>query len=93
MRDFPVKERLAQLDRIQDKESYSEWFNDLASSQLGDKWPEIARNMNVPNTVNIRVNTLKASPEEVLEELETHHIEVHPHPVFEMLFTSKDVLD
>src|SRR6056300_895326 len=54
VRDFPVKERLAQLDRIQDKESYSEWFNELASSQLGDKWPEIARNMNVPNTVNIR---------------------------------------
>jgi len=86
VRDFPVKERLAQLDGVQDKESYSEWFNELASSQLGDKWPEIARNMNVPNTVNIRVNTLKASPEEVLEELEAHNIEVHPHPVFENAF-------
>jgi 16S rRNA (cytosine967-C5)-methyltransferase len=42
--------------------------------------------MNVPNTVNIRVNTLKASPEEVLEELEAHNIAVHTHPVFENAF-------
>ena len=77
MRDFPVKERLAQLDRIQDKESYSEWFNDLASSQLGDKWPEIARNMNVLITVNIRVNTLKASLRIVRRG--KHHISVHPY--------------
>lgn len=86
VRDFPVKERLTKLNRIQDKESYAEWFNDLALSQLGDKWPEIARNMNVPNTVNIRVNTLKASLEAVLEELRAHNIEVHTHPVFENAF-------
>ena len=51
-------------------------------NQLGEKWPRIARDLNVPNTVNVRINTLKANKEDVVNELKKVGIELIPHPVF-----------
>jgi 16S rRNA (cytosine967-C5)-methyltransferase len=82
IRDFPVNERKAELQSIADIESFPHWFNTLAEEQLGDKWPIISHNLNVPNTVNIRINTLKASKADVINDLNKVGIEVFPHPVF-----------
>ena len=38
--------------------------------------------MNIPNTVNLRINTLKASVEQVTESLEEHGITLYEHPTF-----------
>ena len=82
VRDFPVDQRLQELSTVWERESYPEWFSKLAQDQLGDKWPEIARAMNEPNTVNIRVNPLKSTPEAVLSALAEAGIAAYPHPIF-----------
>lgn len=82
VRDLNVAERLAKLEGIEALQSYAPWFSALASQSLGDAWPKIAEAMNLPNSVNLRVNTLKANREEVVQELRDAGFEVDEHPVF-----------
>lgn len=86
VRDFPVKEREEALQGVAQRESYAPWFDQIAQEQLGEKWPSIAAAMNVPNTVNIRINTLKTDAKYVKEALGEHNIELLEHPVFSNAF-------
>ena len=82
IRDFDVQKASKRLTTIAEKESYATWFDALAHKQLGEQWPIIAAAMNTPNTVNLRVNTLKSNRSEVAEALEQAGIKVYDHPVF-----------
>lgn len=82
VREFPIGSRKVALKHTADIESFPHWFSELAENQLGEKWPRIARDLNVPNTVNVRINTLKANKEHVVNELKKEGIELIPHPVF-----------
>ena len=82
IRDFDVQKASKRLTTIAEKESYATWFDALAHKQLGEQWPIIAAAMNTPNTVNLRVNTLKSNRSEVAEALEQAGIKVYNHPVF-----------
>lgn len=83
IRGFNIEDAKSRLDSIAQQESYARWFDSLAEDQLGKKWPTIAKAMNTPNTVNIRVNPLKASREQVLEALQEAGIKAYDHPVFD----------
>ena len=53
IREFPIASRKVALKHTADIESFPHWFSELADEQLGEKWPRIARDLNVPNTVNV----------------------------------------
>ena len=82
IREFPIASRKVALKHTADIESFPHWFSELADEQLGEKWPRIARDLNVPNTVNVRINTLKANKEDVVNELKKVGIELISNPVF-----------
>ena len=82
VRDVNIKERLHTLSGTATLESYAQWFDEEARNQLGEKWDTIAKAMNIPNAVNLRVNTLKSNQEEVRSELQLAGLEVHNHPTF-----------
>ena len=83
IRDIEVAKRLNTIDNVATKESYAPWFSAIAEEQLGpEKWSRIAAAMNIPNTVNLRINTLKASVEQVTDSLEDHGITLYEHPKF-----------
>ena len=83
IRDIEVAKRLKTIDNVATKESYAPWFSAIAEEQLGpEKWSRIAAAMNIPNTVNLRINTLKASVEQVTDSLEDHGITLYEHPKF-----------
>jgi len=83
IRDIDVAERMETIDNVATKESYAPWFSAVAEAQLGpEKWSRIAAAMNIPNTVNLRINTLKASVEQVAQSLEDHGIVLYEHPTF-----------
>ncbi|MBT5151770.1 MAG: RNA methyltransferase, partial [Flavobacteriales bacterium] len=77
VRDVNIKERLQTLSGTATLESYAQWFDEEARNQLGEKWDTIAEAMNIPNAVNLRVNTLKSNLEEVRSELQLAGLEVH----------------
>jgi len=89
VRGIDVEERLSALSGTATLESYAHWFDEEARKQLGTKWDTIARAMNIPNAVNLRVNTLKSSEENVLIELNNAGLEVQPHPVFDKALVLK----
>ena len=82
VREFPIGSRESALKHTADIESFPHWFSELAENQLGDKWTEIARNLNVPNTVTIRINSLKAYKSDVVSELNQAGIQLNAHPIF-----------
>ena len=82
IRDVNLDERLSSLSGTAILESYSEWFDIEARAQLGSKWDTIAKAMNIPNSVNLRVNILKATTQEVLDELEAAGLKATVHPIF-----------
>lgn len=82
IRDFNFEDAQGNLETVGQRESYAEWFDTFASEQLGDKWPTIAKVMNTTNTVNIRVNPLKATKEQVVDALGQAGITAYDHPVF-----------
>jgi len=83
IRSINVQERMEELQGTATLQSYSSWFSDLATEQLGeDRWATIAKAMNTPNTVNIRVNNLKSSENQVIDALTEAGIVVTKHPRF-----------
>jgi 16S rRNA (cytosine967-C5)-methyltransferase len=77
VRNIDITARLAELPQdIGVLESFPEWFNERAATELRDKWPAIARALNAPANVVLRVNTLKISKVELLQTLAEEGIEV-----------------
>lgn len=70
--EFSFQERLQSItDDIAVTESFPDWFAQRAAEELGAEWPEIARALNQPADVVLRVNTLKTTPNELLQILES----------------------
>ncbi len=81
IRDFDVQERLKLLpDHTGIVESFSPWFDEMAHSQLKTEWKSIARELNQPAFVILRVNTLKSNLKDCLVSLEEAGISYHELP-------------
>ncbi len=64
--NFDIKKRLAEVPQtVGVQQSFPEWLDELAQSELGEKWPEAAAALNIPAEVILRTNTLKISREEL----------------------------
>ena len=60
-KDFELEKFVANLPNdIGVIQSYPSWLNELAKTELGSDWDEIATNLNLPAPVALRVNTLKS---------------------------------
>jgi 16S rRNA (cytosine967-C5)-methyltransferase len=62
------------------KESFPDWLDEIASEQIGEKWPDIARELNGDSSLVIRANTLKIARVDLLKELSKVGIEATPLP-------------
>ena len=72
------------------QESFPEWLDGLAFSELESEWKSIASNLNLPAPVAIRVNTLKADLQKVRAEFENQGIEYFEEAEFKnVLFLKK----
>lgn len=81
IRDFDVHARLNALPNdVGLRESYAEWFHDYALAQLGSKWPDIAKAMNTPADVYLRVNTLNCTREQAQKRLLEEGVTTHAFP-------------
>ena len=81
VREFPIGSRESALKHTADIESFP---IGLANSQRTN-WEingQKVRNLNVPNTVTIRINSLKANKSDVVSELNQAGIQLNTHPVF-----------
>ncbi len=56
------------------KESIPEWLHELGTNELGDKWSTCLTNLNEPQHVYLRVNTLKNSGKAALNSLKKEGI-------------------
>ncbi|MCT4624132.1 MAG: methyltransferase domain-containing protein [Schleiferiaceae bacterium] len=59
------------------QESYPDWLNDVANEELADQWPAIAKELNKPAFVSLRVNKLKSSVYNVESTLKKNNIQVY----------------
>ena len=58
------------------KESYADWFSERMETEVGvERWTQLAKALNQPTQVILRVNTLKANREQLLEALRAENIE------------------
>jgi 16S rRNA (cytosine967-C5)-methyltransferase len=52
-------EKLSSIRKV--KESIPDWLDELGEKELGAEWGECLKNLNKPQEVNLRVNTIKTS--------------------------------
>lgn len=77
VRDMDIAARMAELPQnIGILESFPDWFNERAATELGDQWPAVASALNAPANVVLRVNTLKSNKAELIKILAVEGIEV-----------------
>ena len=81
IRDFDVQGALSALPD-EALRSFPQWFEELASNQLGNQWPQIGAALNVQNSVNLRVNHLKSNTTDVCNALRDSGLTVEHHPIF-----------
>ena len=60
------------------RESYAQWFHDLASEELGEAWQKIAVELNKEAQLVIRTNTLHLHREQLLKELQDEGLSAAP---------------
>ncbi len=77
----PVAERLEKYARIRKlRESFPDWLDAFAVEQLGEhEWTQLAAALNKDPKLQLRVNSLRASREQVLGALSEAGIEAYPH--------------
>lgn len=77
VRDLDVISRLQKLpEDISIVESYQEWFSELAQAEIPERWPRLAKELNRPAYVILRVNHLKSGVEDCITALQEANIEV-----------------
>lgn len=76
-----VKGRLNAITDVAIKESFPEWFHELALKELGNEWPKIAHELNTPAQLILRANTLKTTREEVIRTLAEEEITAEALPI------------
>ncbi len=65
-------------------ESYPDWIDSLAESELGERWKTIAHNSNIQAKMIVRTNTLKIKRPQLIEALEKEGVQVSPLPFNEV---------
>lgn len=65
------------------RESIPDWLDEMGQQEIGENWDKVIKSLNQPAEVILRVNTLKATVDEVANELydigiETERIEGYP---------------
>ena len=70
VRDFDIQQALQSLPSdLKIAESYTDWFDERAREELGESWPTIAKALNEPASVVLRVNTLKTNVPDLIDTL------------------------
>ncbi|MFN4083229.1 MAG: RsmB/NOP family class I SAM-dependent RNA methyltransferase [Bacteroidia bacterium] len=64
-------------ENISVKYSFTDWFNQIASKQLGENWPANAEELNKPAKMVLRVNSLKTDIKTLIELLKKQGIKVN----------------
>lgn len=59
-------------------QSIPDWMDERGRQELGEAWPDIMRALNKPAEVFLRVNALKAKPEDVIKSLEKDGVQAVP---------------
>ena len=59
-------------------ESIPDWLNEWGAAEYSKRWPALLRHLNTKAPVDLRVNTLKARPADVILRLRSESIEAHP---------------
>ena len=65
-------------------ESFPDWIDTLAESELGEKWKTIAHDSNIQAKMMIRTNTLKTTRPELIKALEKEGVDASPLPFNEV---------
>ncbi len=79
VRELDLKARYADLkNHLAIRESWPDWLAELAESELGEAWPEIAKASNIPAEVFLRTNTLKIDRKSLLKQLEHENCPARP---------------
>lgn len=74
-----IKGKFDEFSKIRKiKESIPDWMDELGSKELGKKWSKEIHALNQLANVVLRVNTLKATKEQVQKVLLTSNIETEP---------------
>lgn len=55
--------------------SFPDWLHELGQEEFTDQWSKLMNALNRPAEVFLRVNTLKATPETVIKELQAEQVE------------------
>lgn len=76
-----LKTRLQQASKAPAvKESLPDWLYELGEQELEAKWPETLHWLNKPAQVVLRVNRLRSNPAQLLQALDSDHIEADAMP-------------
>jgi 16S rRNA (cytosine967-C5)-methyltransferase len=79
VRGIDIEARFKELEsHLAVRESWPDWFAELAESELGEAWPEIARASNIPADVFLRTNTLKTNRSALLKQLADENCPAKP---------------
>jgi 16S rRNA (cytosine967-C5)-methyltransferase len=79
IRDFDLPAQLQKLpDSVAIRQSFPDWLDALAREELGDAWAIAAAQLNAAAPVVLRANRLKATREEVMQQLQLEGIATHP---------------
>ncbi len=84
LQSFDMEKAKAELpETVGVQESFPEWFDKLAYEELGDAWPQIAKNLNLPAPLCVRVNTLHLNRQKLsallkAEEVECAEMDAYP---------------
>lgn len=79
VRELNLKSRYEDLkNHLAIRESWPDWLAELAESELGEAWPEIATASNIPAEVFLRTNTLKINRKSLLKQLEHENCPARP---------------
>lgn len=72
--DFVHRQEKKASSHFATKQSIPDWMDDLGRQELGDDWEKIVISLNKPADLYLRVNTLKATREEVIKALAADQI-------------------
>lgn len=82
--DFtPAKQKPVVAIEAAINHSVPDWLFEVGSEELGQKaWEKELDAMNQQGEVCLRINTLKADLDKIIDSLENNRIEIDPHPYF-----------
>ncbi|MCZ2248786.1 MAG: RsmB/NOP family class I SAM-dependent RNA methyltransferase [Bacteroidia bacterium] len=73
-----IEQRLIKYKKISKiSQSYPDWLDSLCKEQLGTYWNKMAVSLNQEPSMVLRANSLKTTPQKLMQILEEHQIESH----------------